>query len=81
MSTIENVDGLIEIQITYIAGIYKGNVIYFGIFCRYEAHSYTYSGCFCSLIDKVKEDRGTYLMDYNFTITFINKSYVKEVGQ
>jgi hypothetical protein len=69
-------------KIFVLGGLYSGQVS-FGentvLYCTSGCG--TYEKCFYDLLDIIRKDRYINIMDHSFTITFINKSQVKEVGQ
>jgi hypothetical protein len=77
----KGIDTPIKIEITLLGGWYKGHIYFGENNCKYSTTACsTYEKCFYDLIDVIKKDRYTNLMDHNFTVTFINKSHIKEVG-
>jgi hypothetical protein len=74
------IDTPINMEIVLLGGWYSG-ILHFGENSEYRVSGWsTFEGCFYALVNDVKNDRYTNLMDHSFTITFINKSHIKEVG-
>lgn len=74
-------DCKVIIRITFCAGFYRATADY-DSWSRYTVYGcFTYEACFYQLMNCIKAERGTSIMDHDFQINFYNQSYIKEIGQ